>query len=56
MSGFVSVLKNRYIGIIWDNIRVILGFYRDNGKESGNHYKVPYPLGASEKFLSSSEL
>ena len=30
----------------WENIRVILGLYRDNGKENGNYYiLMGYMLG-----------
>ena len=36
----------RYIGVYWGNIGVILGIYRDNGKENGNYYSIiGYILG-----------
>ena len=40
IMGYIRVI----LGLYWDFIGVILGLYRNNGKENGNYY-VSYPLG-----------
>ena len=34
--GIIGIIQRLY----WDNIGVILGLYRDNGKENGNYYSM----------------
>ena len=43
------------IGTHWGNIRVILGFYGDNGKENGNYYmrKWVYNGAKADKGLAA---
>ena len=47
LGTIVSTNKNtNYSGANPDNIRAILGLYRDNGKENGNYYSIiGYILG-----------
>ena len=44
IQGYIGIMEKKmettiiyYIGLCGGNIRVILGLYRDNGKEHGNY-------------------